>query len=182
MAEPLPDIPLTRNDGSADSLSAHRGKVLLIVNTASQCGLTPQYEGLEKLQSRYGDRGLEVLGFPANDFGAQEPGSDAEIAQFCSLNFQTSFPLFQKASVVGSDKQPLYAALVEAAPDKTGEVDSFKERLRSHGLAPNDDPEVLWNFEKFIVGRDGRVVARFSPTTEPEDPALIAAIEKALDA
>lgn len=180
--QPLPDIALIRNDGSPDSLAAHRGKVLLIVNTASQCGLTPQYEGLEKLQSAYAERGLEVLGFPANDFGAQEPGSDADIAQFCAVNFQTSFALFRKAPVVGEDKQPLYAALVAAAPAKSGEVDSFKDRLRSHGLVPNEDPEVLWNFEKFLVGRDGRVLARFSPTTEPEDPALIAAIETALDA
>lgn len=181
-AKPLPDIALIRNDGSPDNLAAHRGKVLLIVNTASQCGLTPQYQGLEELQTTYADRGLEVLGFPANDFGAQEPGSDDEIAQFCSINFQTSFPLFRKASVVGSDKQPLYAALVEAAPTKTGNVDGFKDRLRSHGLVPNEDPEVLWNFEKFLVGRDGQVLARFSPTTEPEDPALITAIETALDA
>ena len=110
----LKDIPLTRNDGSPDSLAAHAGKVLLVVNTASQCGLTPQYEGLEALHKTYCDKGFEVLAFPANDFGAQEPGSDEEIASFCSTNFGTSFPIFAKADVTGPDKQELYAALTQA--------------------------------------------------------------------
>ncbi|MDT0576244.1 glutathione peroxidase [Croceicoccus sp. F390] len=182
MTEPLPEISLVRNNGAADSLANYRGKVLLIVNTASKCGLTPQYAGLEKLRSTYAGRGFEVLGFPANDFAGQEPGNDAEIAQFCDVNFNASFPLFQKASVVGSDKQPLFAALTSAVSEKTGDTDSFKERLRSNGLTPNEDPEVLWNFEKFLIARDGRVLARFSPTTAPEDAALAEAIESALEA
>ena len=182
MPEALPDIPLTRINGAPDSLGAHRGTVLLIVNTASQCGLTPQYAGLEELQRSYADRGFTVLAFPANDFGAQEPGADEAIAQFCEVNYQTSFPLFSKASVVGPDKQPLYAALVAAAPGKTGDAATFRERLRGHGMIPNEDPEVLWNFEKFLVNRDGTVAARFAPAVAPDDPQLIAAIEGALSA
>lgn len=176
----LSDIALTRNDGTSDSIGAHRGNVLLIVNVASQCGLTPQYAGLKALQDKYGPRGFEVLGFPANDFGAQEPGSDAEIATFCETSFGVNFPLFAKASVVGGDKQPLYAELIEAAPTKQGDPEAFRERLRGFGMTPNEDPEVLWNFEKFLVGRDGEVIARFAPTTAPDDPALTAAIEGAL--
>ena len=180
MTQPLPDIALIRNDGSADSLAAHRGHVLLVVNTASQCGLTPQYAGLQALQQAYGDRGFEVLGFPANDFGAQEPGTDQEIAQFCETGFNVSFPLFAKASVVGEGKQPLYAELVKAMPEKQGDPESFRERLRGYGITPNPDPEVLWNFEKFVISRDGTVVARFAPTVTPDDPALVAAIEAEL--
>ncbi len=177
----LPDIALTRGDGTPDSLGAHAGKVLLVVNTASQCGLTPQYSGLEALHQKLGARGFEVLAFPANDFGAQEPGSDGEIASFCEVNYGASFPIFAKASVVGEAKQPLYAALTEAAPEKRGDAETFRERLRSHGMVPNEDPEVLWNFEKFLVGKDGAVIARFAPTTTPDDPELLAEIERALE-
>jgi len=180
MTKTLPDLHLIRGDGTADSLAAHRGKVLLIVNTASQCGLTPQYAGLEELQRRYGEQGFEVLGFPSNDFGAQEPGTDEEIAQFCSTNFQTSFPLFAKGPVTGEEKQPLYAALTEAVPSKQGDVEGMKERFRGYGMTPNDDPEVLWNFEKFLVGRQGEVIARFAPGTVPDDAAITSAIEDAL--
>lgn len=180
MTQPLPDVPLTRNDGSPDSLSAHRGKVLLVVNTASQCGLTPQYAGLQSLHDQYGTQGFEVLGFPANDFGAQEPGSDAEIRTFCETGFNVSFPLYAKASVVGDAKQPLYAALTAAIPEKQGDPETFRERLRGYGMTPNPDPEVLWNFEKFLVGRDGTVAARFSPTVAPDDAALVGAIEAEL--
>ncbi|HEX2794983.1 MAG TPA: glutathione peroxidase [Croceicoccus sp.] len=176
----LSDIALTRGNGGADSLAAHRGNVLLIVNVASQCGLTPQYAGLQALHDKYADHGFEVLGFPANDFGAQEPGTDAEIATFCETNFGVSFPVFAKASVVGADKQPLYAELVEAAPTKQGDAEGFRAKLRDYGMTPNEDPEVLWNFEKFLVGRDGEVIARFSPTTAPDDPELVDAIEAAL--
>jgi len=180
MSSPLPDIQLTRNDGSADSLAAHRGNVLLVVNTASACGLTPQYEGLEKLRQTYGPQGFKVLGFPANDFGAQEPGSDPEIAQFCATNFNVSFPLFAKDTVVGEAKQPLYAALTRAAPEKRGDAAGFRALLEGHGMSPNPDPEVLWNFEKFLIDREGRVVTRFSPNTAPDDAELTAAIEQAL--
>lgn len=180
MNKPLPDIALTRNDGSPDSLAAHRGSVLLVVNTASQCGLTPQYSGLQALHERYGDKGFAVLGFPANDFGAQEPGTDAEIASFCETGFNVSFPLFAKASVLGDTKQPLYAALVAALPHKQGDPESFRERLRGYGMTPSEDPEVLWNFEKFLIGRDGSVVARFAPAIAPDDAVLVDAIEAEL--
>ena len=176
----LPDFELTRIDGGADTLSAHRGKVLLIVNTASQCGLTPQYAGLEELQRCYGERGFEVLAFPSNDFGAQEPGSDDEIASFCEVNYQTSFPLFAKGPVTGADKQPLWAALTSAIEEKQGDAETMRERFRANGMTPNEDPEVLWNFEKFLVGRDGKVLARFAPGTTPDDPALRDAIEGVL--
>ncbi len=180
MAADISRIPLTRIDGSADNLAKHAGKVLLVVNVASKCGLTPQYEGLEKLYRGYRDRGFEVLGFPANDFGAQEPGTNEEITAFCTTNYGVSFPLYSKADVTGPAKQPLYAALTKAMPKKAGDAETFRERLRGYGMKPTEDPEVLWNFEKFLIGRDGSVAARFAPATTPEDPALVAAIEVAL--
>lgn len=176
----LASIQLKRLDGAADTLANHAGNVLLVVNVASKCGLTPQYEGLEKLYDSRKDEGFEVLGFPANDFGAQEPGTNDEIAQFCSVNYGVSFPLFDKAPVSGPDKQPLYAALTEAVPTKQGDVAGMKERFRGYGMTPNDDPEVLWNFEKFLIARDGSVAGRFAPATAPDDPVLIAAIEAEL--
>lgn len=176
----LAAIPLTRIDGQPDSLAAHAGKVLLVVNVASKCGLTPQYEGLEALYRRLQGQGFEVLGFPANDFGAQEPGTHEEIAEFCSVNYGVSFPLFAKADVTGPGKQPLYAALTSAQPAKTGPAAEFRERLKGYGMTPTEDPEVLWNFEKFLIGRDGTVVGRFAPAVSPDDPELVAAIEAAL--
>lgn len=176
----IAEIPLNRIDGSADKLANHKGKVLLVVNVASKCGLTPQYEGLEALYKRYKDQGLEVLGFPANDFGAQEPGTDEEIVAFCSANYGVSFPLFTKADVTGDNQQPLYKELTRAVPTKQGDVEGMKERFRGYGMTPNDDPDVLWNFEKFLIGRDGQVAGRFAPATEPSDPLLIGAIEAEL--
>ena len=176
----LAAIPLTRIDGKPDSLANHAGKVLLVVNVASKCGLTPQYEGLEKLYTGLKDEGFEVLGFPANDFGAQEPGTHEEIAEFCQVNYGVTFPLFAKADVSGPAKQPLYAALTSAVPTKQGDVEGMKERLKSYGMTSNDDPEVLWNFEKFVIAKDGTVAGRFAPATTPEDPALVAAIEAEL--
>ena len=176
----LSAIPLTRIDGGSDSLANHKGKVLLVVNVASKCGLTPQYEGLEKLYRDKKDAGFEVLGFPANDFGAQEPGSHEEIMQFCSANYGVSFPLFAKADVTGAAKQPLYAALTAALPEKQGPAAEFRERLKGYGMTPTEDPEVLWNFEKFLIGKDGKVAARFAPGIEPNDPALLAAVEAEL--
>jgi len=180
MAANIADIPLTRIDGSADKIANHAGNVLLVVNVASKCGLTPQYEGLEGLYKEYKDKGLEVLGFPANDFGQQEPGTDEEIVEFCSANYGVSFPLFTKADVTGAGKQPLYAALTEAVPTKQGDVDTMKERFKGYGMTPNDDPEVLWNFEKFLIARDGSVAGRFAPGTAPNDPLLVSAIEAEL--
>jgi glutathione peroxidase len=180
MATTIQDIPLKTIDGADKTLADYAGEVLLIVNVASKCGLTAQYEGLEKLYEKYRDQGFAVLGFPANDFGAQEPGSDDEIASFCTTNFGVKFPMFSKISVVGEDKHPLYAALTSARPKAEGDPEAFRERLRGYGMTPNPEPEVLWNFEKFVVSRDGEVVARFAPTAAPDDDGLVSAIEREL--
>jgi glutathione peroxidase len=178
----ISDIPLKTITEEETSLGDYAGKVALVVNVASKCGLTPQYEGLEALYKTYRDQGFVVLGFPANDFGAQEPGTNAEIADFCSTKFAVDFPMFAKVTVVGPDKHPLYAALTAAAPVASGDPDAFRERLKGYGMTPNPAPEVLWNFEKFLIGKDGAVIARFAPTTAPDDPALVGAIETALAA
>jgi glutathione peroxidase len=180
MLTSLQDIDIEDIAGRATSLGEYRGKVLLVVNVASQCGLTPQYEALERVYTDYRDRGFCVLGFPANDFGAQEPGSNDEIAQFCSANFGVDFPMFAKIVVSGPNKHPLYASLTAAVPAKLGDPEAFRARLRGFGLLPTEDPEVLWNFEKFLISRDGRVVARFAPDMAPDDPAIIAGIEAQL--
>ena len=145
--------------GKETSLESFKGKALLIVNVASQCGHTPQYKGLEETYKKYHSQGFEVLGFPANNFGAQEPGSDAEIESFCSANYGVSFPLFSKISAVGADMHPLYRYLSTESP------------------FPGD---VTWNFAKFLVNRQGEVVARFSPKALPESPEVQEAIQKAL--
>ena len=174
-------LPLTRNDGSISTLTDYRGKVLLIVNVASKCGLTPQYDALEKIYARFRDAGLEVLAFPANDFAGQEPGSNEEIAQFCRSTFGTSFPMFSKITVVGPSKHPLYAALIDALPHSEGAgKQAMVDGLVKFGVTPNLEPELMWNFEKFLIGRDGKPVARFSPDTLPDSPAVTQAIEHAL--
>ncbi len=155
-AADLTAIPLKDIDGKDTSLKAYAGKVVLVVNVASQCGYTPQYEGLEALYKKFKDRGLVVLGFPCNDFGAQEPGTESEIKQFCSSRFNVTFPMFSKLHVKGPEQHPLYAALTE-------------------GGAP-----VKWNFGKFLLGKDGKVLARYDSGTEPDDAKLVAAIEAAL--
>jgi glutathione peroxidase len=174
----LQNIPLTRIDGGADSLNAYKGKVLLIVNVASKCGLTPQYTALEALYQNKRASGLEVLGFPANNFYGQEPGTDAEIATFCSTTYDVHFPIFSKISVVGADQHPLYAALTQAQPTATGEG-PMRERLKSK-FTPNPAPDILWNFEKFVVARSGDVVARFSPDVAADDPRLVAVLDAEL--
>ncbi|KLI99908.1 glutathione peroxidase [Luteimonas sp. FCS-9] len=179
MTAPLTDIPLTTIDGDTTTLGTYAGKVLLVVNVASKCGLTPQYAGLEALYREKRAAGLEILGFPANDFAGQEPGSDAEIQQFCTLNYDVGFPLFSKIAVTGPDAHPLYAALTAARPEATGDG-PMRERLRGHGMTPNPAPGVLWNFEKFLIDRDGRVVDRFAPDVAADDPRLRAAVEAAL--
>lgn len=176
------DIPVDTIGGEPTTLGEYAGKVVLVVNVASKCGLTPQYEGLQRLHRTYADRGLVVAGFPANDFGAQEPGSNDEIVEFCSTNYAVEFPMFSKISVVGEEQHPLYAALTAAMPTATGDKEAFRERLRSGGRTPTEDPDVVWNFEKFLIGRDGEVVARFAPTIAPDDDELISAIESALGA
>ena len=149
MSQSIHDFTVTRQDGKAQPLSDYKGKVLLVVNTASKCGFTPQYKGLEELWKKYRDRGLVVLGFPCNQFGAQEPGSDAEIAGFCELNFGVSFPLFSKVEVNGPGAHPLFVWL------KSASTGLFGTR------------RIKWNFTKFLVDAQGRPVKRFAPTTEP---------------
>ncbi len=150
-------------DGHKVDFSIYRGKLILAVNVASQCGYTPQYKGLEKLYEKFKDRGLVVLGFPSNDFGEQEPGSDAEIKSFCNLNYHVQFPIFSKSSVTGDKKSEVYKFLT--------------------GAAPADQPgEVQWNFEKFLIDRKGRVTGRYRSKMDPEAPELIHAIEKELNA
>jgi glutathione peroxidase len=181
MPAALADIPLTRIDGTPASLADYAGRVLLIVNVASKCGLTPQYDGLEALYRRFRDRGLVVLGFPANDFKGQEPGTDAEIADFCATNYSVQFPLYAKITVTGDAKHPLYDALTSAVPEgEGGDYEAFRENLRSFDMTPTEGSEVLWNFEKFLVARDGSVVRRFAPSVTPDDPALVEAIEAEL--
>ncbi len=168
----ITQIPVKTITGEDTSLGDYAGKVLLVVNVASKCGLTPQYDGLEKLHDDLSPKGFSVLGFPANDFGGQEPGSNEEIADFCRTNFSVSFPMHEKIAVTGEDKHPLYAALIAEAPTKRGDADTLREGLRGHGMKPTVDPEVLWNFEKFVIGKDGHVAARFAPSTAPDDAEL----------
>lgn len=155
------DFTVKNIDGQDVSLSKYKGDVLLVINTASQCGLTPQYEGIEALFKKYKDQGLRVLAFPANDFMSQEPGTNEEIKQFCASKYQVTFDLFAKISVAGDDQAPLY------------------KFLTNH---PNKDVagKVEWNFQKYLVGRDGTVIARFNPRTKPDDSALVQQIEQAL--
>jgi glutathione peroxidase len=177
---PLQQIPLKTIVGADTTLGAFAGKVVLVVNVASKCGLTKQYDGLQKLYEKYKDQGLVVAGFPSNDFAGQEPGTDQEIAQFCAASFGVAFPLFSKITVVGPQKHPLYAALTSAKPESAGDKKSMREGLERHGLKPNAAPEVLWNFEKFLVGKSGEVIARFAPSMPPDDPEIVRALESAL--
>jgi glutathione peroxidase len=177
----IQDVPLKRIDGAPASLADYQGKVLLIVNVASKCGLTKQYEGLEALYRDKGAAGLEVLGFPANNFKGQEPGSDDEIASFCSTTYDVTFPMFSKISVVGEDIHPLYQGLTAAQPTATGDG-PMRERLKGFGIETGGASEVVWNFEKFLVGRDGAVIGRFAPDVEAGDPRVVEAIDAALSA
>jgi len=180
---PMPtlyELPVNTITGEATTLAPYQGKVLLIVNTASKCGLTPQYEGLEKLYGTYKHCGFEVLGFPANDFAGQESGTNEEIQNFCSTKFNVTFPMFEKVTVVGPEKAPLYETLTEAQPVARVADPGFKDNLRKFGITVNESPELTWNFEKFLVNRKGQIVGRFAPDTLPNDPNLIQAIEASL--
>src|ERR1700678_1337359 len=152
MSASILDIPVKKITSEDTSLAEFKGHVLLVVNVASKCGLTPQYEGLEKIYEQYKGQGLVVAGFPANDFKAQEPGPNEEIQTFCTTNFGVKFPLFEKITVVGPDKHPLYKALIEAQPKAVSlsEV-PFAEKLKGYGIDANPAPEITWNFEKFLV-------------------------------
>lgn len=179
MPQSIYNIPVNSITGEQVNLNQYQGQVLLLVNVASKCGLTPQYEGLEKLYQSKKDQGLQILGFPANNFLAQEPGSNEEIQKFCSVNYDVHFPLFAKISVVGEDKHPLYQTLTTAIPERIGEGPWWKD-LVDYGLTPNPVPEILWNFEKFLINKNGQVVARFAPDITAEDPRLLQAIEDEL--
>ena len=149
-------------DGEKTSLSKFKGKVILIVNTASKCGYTPQYEGLQALYEKYGDQGFVVLGFPANNFWGQEPGTDKEIKQFCKVNYEVSFPMFSKVSVKGKDQHPLFTYLTQAKnPDFTGKI--------------------KWNFEKFLIDKEGKLIHRYRSAKKPQNNDITKAIEKALN-
>jgi glutathione peroxidase len=177
----LQDIPLIRINGQRTSLKDYDGKVLLIVNTASKCGLTPQYEGLETLYKKYRANGFEILGFPSNEFMGQEPGTSEEIQNFCSTKYGVSFPLFEKTHVKGAEQHPLYAKLTTAQPKaQKNPTSDFEKKLADHGQAPEKPNDVLWNFEKFVIDRNGAVIGRFSPDLTPNDPLLVETIEKAL--
>jgi glutathione peroxidase len=173
------NIPLKRITGEPATLGDYKGSVLLVVNVASKCGLTKQYEGLEQLYEARHPQGLEVLGFPANNFKGQEPGSDAQIQQFCALTYAVKFPMFSKISVQGADRHPLYDALTSAQPAAIGEG-PFRERLKGGGIDGGKPDEVLWNFEKFLVNRHGEVVARFAPDVTPNDPRLLSVVDAEL--
>jgi glutathione peroxidase len=181
MSAPIYGVPVATITGETISLAAYRGKVLLVVNVASKCGFTKQYDALEKLYARFKGQGFFVLGFPANDFAGQEPGSNEDIAMFCRMTFGVDFPMFSKIAVAGPATHPLYRALIEAEPKAAG---SGRGALRADldRYAPsNPEPGILWNFEKFLIGRDGKVVARFSPEVVPYDPVVMGAIEAALE-
>jgi glutathione peroxidase len=181
MSTSIQNIPVRRINGEDTNLGEYAGKVLLIVNVASKCGLTKQYESLEKLYSTYRDRGLVIAGFPANDFKSQEPGTNEEIASFCSSTFGVDFPMFEKITVVGESKHPLYKELIQAQPKATSTSPvPFAEDLKKYGIETNEEPEILWNFEKFVVDRGGKVVARFAPNTTADDPALLKTVETEL--
>ena len=151
---------MKRLDGREEALETYKGKVVLMVNVASKCGMTPQYKGLQDLYEQYQGQGLEILGFPANDFMGQEPGTDAEISEFCEINYGVTFPLFSKIMVKGEEMHPLYRELT-SMPEPVG-------------------GDVLWNFQKYLINRDGQVVAKFGPRTQPQDPELVAQVESLL--
>lgn len=158
------DFTMKDIDGKQVNLSDYKGKVVMIVNVASRCGFTPQYEGLEKIYLKYKDQGFVILGFPANNFGFQEPGTDSEIKTFCSAKYNVTFPMFSKISVKGGDIHPLYKFLTDKDTDSQFAGD------------------IKWNFNKFLIGRDGEVIARFEPPVKPESDQVTEAIEKALKA
>lgn len=181
MTSAIESIPVNTNEGKASSLGEHAGKVRLVVNVASKCGLTPQYEGLEKLHRRFKDRGFEVLAFPANEFGGQEPGTDAEIKDFCSTKYDVSFPLFAKIVVKGANRHALYTELTKAQPTATELPGSdFKAKLKGYGVDLGSPDEIAWNFEKFLVDKQGNVIQRFAPDVPPDADVVVSAIEKAL--
>ncbi len=181
MSKSIHNFVVKKIDGKTTPLKEFEGKVLLIVNVASKCGLTSQYDALEELHEEYHDRGLEVLGFPANEFGSQEPGTNAEIQEFCRSNFGVEFPMFEKIVVKGKGIHPLYQLLTETQPQATSpKGNEFEDKLKGYGITRENKTDILWNFEKFLVDRSGKIIARFNPDVEPLDPVVTDAIEAAL--
>ena len=180
MANEIYEIPVKTIDGTETNLGEYKGKTLLIVNVASKCGLTPQYEGLQKLYDEYHGKGLEVLGFPANNFMGQEPGTEDEIKDFCDTNFNVKFPMFSKVSVKGDDQHQLYHYLTETKPDTDVNDGVMEEKLAGYGSKRSQPSEILWNFEKFLVGKNGEIVVRFAPDVTAEDERLVAKVEEEL--
>lgn len=181
MSEQIYSIPVTKIDGTVTRLSEFEGKTLLIVNVASKCGLTPQYAGLEKLYEDYRSKGFEVLGFPANNFLGQEPGTDEEIEAFCTANYDIKFPLFSKISVKGADQHPLYKSLTAERP--TADISNgniFETKLQGFGQKRENPGDILWNFEKFLISKDGTVAARIAPDVTADDSRLVEKIEEEL--
>jgi len=181
MPNDILNTEVTTIDGEKTTLESYKGKVLLVVNVASKCGLTSQYEQLEAMQKAWEKEGFSVLGFPCNQFLGQEPGSEEEIKTFCSTTYGVTFPMFSKVDVNGENRHPVYQKLIAAAPTALApEGSGFYERMASKGRAPLSPEDILWNFEKFLVGRDGKVVGRFAPDVTAADPRLLAAIDAAL--
>lgn len=181
MAQNFADLSLTKIDGSSIPLADYSGSVILVVNVASKCGLTPQYATLQSLYEQYKTRGLEILAFPSNEFAAQEPGTNAEISEFCTLNYGVTFPVFSKICVNGEERHPLYQWLIAEKSAAVQKADgTLKPLLAQHQLLPANPTDVMWNFEKFLIGRDGQVLGRFAPDITPDNPELITAIEAAL--
>jgi len=181
MNSKLYDFKVRHIDGKEATLGEYKGSVMLIVNVASKCGLTPQYADLEKLYEQYRARGLVVLGFPANEFAGQEPGSNQEISEFCSTKFGVKFPMYEKIVVKGDGQHPLYKYLTETKPSsKKNPEGKLRATLDQHGLGPKNETDIMWNFEKFLVDRNGQVAERFAPDVAPNDAAVISAIEAEL--
>lgn len=179
---PLRSIDFKSANGTTLNLGAYSGQVLLVVNVASKCGFTPQYEGLESLYEKYKSAGFTILGFPANEFSAQEPGSNSEIQEFCQLNFGVQFPVLEKVVVKGTGQHPLFKLLTQNSPPVQKKSGSQLEaNLAKHGLLSGSATDIKWNFEKFLISRNGEVVARFASDIAPEDPELQTAIEKELE-
>lgn len=177
----LLDTKLVTLDGKETTLEEWQGNVLLVVNVASKCGLTPQYEQLENIHKAWHKSGFSVLGFPCNQFLEQEPGSNEEIKTFCSTTYGVTFPMFEKVEVNGPQRHPLYDQLIAARSEAVSpEASGFKELLASKGRAPKQPGDILWNFEKFLIDREGKVVQRFSPDMTPEDPIVMESIKVAL--
>ena len=176
------EVDVTTIDGHTKSLSDYRGKVLVIVNVASKCGLTPQYEQLESLYAQHKSDGVEVLGFPCNQFAGQEPGSEDEIQEFCRSTFGVQFPMFSKIEVNGDGRHPLYRQLIDAQPAAIDSADGkLKTLLKEKGLLSGSSEDVLWNFEKFLVDREGHVVARFAPDVKVTDEAFTSKFHQLID-